>query len=278
MKTVLCASDFFYPVHISIKESKHEVIKVFTSCSIESGFSNKTLEFANEMGAEFRVGQITATDIEELEKAGVTVLISAAYDYKIPTPVASNIKFINIHGSLLPDGRGPWPQPWILLKHPEFAGVTFHTMTQEWDHGDIILQQKINLADNENIDSLTAKTIVCVSDLANQLFNNFEEHWKHRYPMMTKGIYWKKPTEEDRTIKLTDSSEQVQAIYRAFGDFTLFKDPQTNTASRIIKLSTWQKSHSYKPGSLIAMSPPQHIYAIKDGYVSIIFTSLNSKY
>jgi methionyl-tRNA formyltransferase len=272
MKIVLCTSDFFSPVQDVIKQSGSTVHRVYTSCDLDTGFSDRTEAFAEEMRAEIRVGKVTEADIREFEKENVELLISAAYDYKVPIPSSSSLKFINVHGSLLPEGRGPWPQPWTLLKYPQHAGATFHTMTDKWDHGDIVLQQKIELTSNDNLNSYVAKTLVVVRELAEQLLANFSEIWKKKYTMEGPGSYWRKPQESDRTINVASATvNSAQDLKRAFGDFTLLYDPLSNETKQIKDFSAWEASHNYNPGEIVAISPPMIVYALKDGFASISF-------
>jgi len=274
MKIALCTSDFFSPIQDVIATTNHVVEHVYTSCDLNTGFSNRTKDFAQEMRSKFTVGRVTEADIQSLDDAGVELLIAAAYDYKVPTPADSKVKFINVHGSLLPEGRGCWPQPWLLLKHPEHAGVTFHSMTQKWDTGDIVLQQKIDLRADDNFDSLIAKTLVAVKQLAEQLFRNFEKLWSERKPMQGEGSYWNKPQDSERTINVSQTKvSEANSLRRAFGDFTLLHDSQAGETHQLTKFSAWNSSHDHTPGEIIAISPPFIIYALKDGFASASFQS-----
>lgn len=269
MKIALCTSDFFYPVHECIRAGGHSVERVYTSCGLDTGFSDKTKAFAEEMRSQFIVGRVTEADVEELSQAGVELLVSAAYDYKVPTPEKSPIRFINVHGSLLPEGRGPWPQPWILLKYPQHAGVTLHTMTQKWDHGDILLQRQIAISETETMETLIGKTLICVKELTTELLGNFYSVWEARRPMTGIGSYWPKPTVEDRTINLLGSVTTINAIHDCFGDMTVFMDPNSGATAAVSRLAAWKEQHSYTPGSLVTVSPPRRVYAALDGFVSL---------
>lgn len=273
MKLALCTSDFFRPVQDSIRAHGHEVEFVVTSCDMDSGFSSHTRAFAEEMRAQFRVGKVSEEDIKAFTEAGVELLVSAAYDYKIPTPLDSPIKFVNVHGSLLPEGRGPWPQPWILLGAQEAAGVTFHSMTQSWDRGDILLQREIPLNSSETLDSFVAKTILVVRELSDRLFSDFATVWANRRPMVGEGSYWGKPTITDRSISLDMTVHEVDRIYRAFGEFTLIEIPDKGGSWQVKKLTTWASVHSYAPGESVAVSPPLQVFALRDGYVGLVLGS-----
>jgi methionyl-tRNA formyltransferase len=268
MRIALCASDFYAPVQQSIRDSGHEVSHVFTSCPIESTWSLKTAEFAKEMRAQFTVGAVTGEHIEQMKKEGVELLISAAYDYKVPVPSDETLKSVNLHGSLLPEGRGPWPSPHILLRHPEAAGMTLHTMTDEWDRGDILLQEKIEISAHDDSDSLIAKMVFLSGSLSKKLLSNFDRIWASRKPMEGKGSYWKKPTDSERTITPKDDPERISSIFRAFGKATLFTDGEA-PAQPVGKVVIWPADINEPIGTLLASNNLQRIYAIRGGLLAV---------
>ena len=64
---------------------------------------------------------------------------------------------INLHPSLLPAYRGPDPLFWIFRDGERRAGVTVHLMTAEFDAGDILGQQALDLPDGTGGDLLEAR-------------------------------------------------------------------------------------------------------------------------
>jgi methionyl-tRNA formyltransferase len=268
MKIAICTSDFFSPVQQSIKDTGHEVSHVFTSCDLESGWSLQTAEFAKEMRAQFAVGKVTEEHIAQMKEEGVDLLIAAAYDHKVPVPKDGSLKSINVHATMLPDGRGAWPAPHILLKHPEAAGMTLHTMTEKWDLGDIVLQEKIEISDRDDSDSLIAKMVYLSGKLSKQLLSNFDKIWADRKPMIGEGSYWKKPTESDRTISPHDSPERIANTFRAFGKMTLFTDGKS-PAEPVSNVVMWKAETNESPGTLVAYNNAQKLYAIRDGILAV---------
>ncbi|MFQ5499862.1 MAG: methionyl-tRNA formyltransferase [Candidatus Zixiibacteriota bacterium] len=61
---------------------------------------------------------------------------------------------INIHASLLPKYRGAAPINWALINGESETGLSAFSLRQKVDTGDIILQQRVAIADDENYDSL----------------------------------------------------------------------------------------------------------------------------
>lgn len=70
-----------------------------------------------------------------------------------------NHKAMNIHPSILPDYRGCFSCVWAILNGEKETGITFHYMTKEADRGNIILQRKIKIAENDTAYSLYHKAV-----------------------------------------------------------------------------------------------------------------------
>ena len=64
---------------------------------------------------------------------------------------------INLHGSLLPQYRGAAPINWAIINGEKETGVTTFKLKHEIDTGDILLQEKIPIADNETAGELHDK-------------------------------------------------------------------------------------------------------------------------
>lgn len=56
---------------------------------------------------------------------------------------------INVHGSLLPQYRGAAPINWAIINGEKETGVTTFKLKHEIDTGDILLQEKIAIGDDE---------------------------------------------------------------------------------------------------------------------------------
>ncbi len=81
---------------------------------------------------------------------------------------------INVHGSLLPDYRGAAPINWAVINGEKETGVTTFKLQHEIDTGNILLQEKLPIGEDENAGSvhdrmkeLGAKVLVkTIKDLA----------------------------------------------------------------------------------------------------------------
>lgn len=78
-----------------------------------------------------------------------TLIISAYIPYIIPANILDkpNISAINFHPSLLPVHPGRNSEAWAIYEMDEYAGITWHIITEKVDKGEIIAQQKLKLDD-----------------------------------------------------------------------------------------------------------------------------------
>lgn len=60
----------------------------------------------------------------------------------------------NIHGSLLPEYRGAAPINWAVINGDKETGLTSFLLKHEIDTGNIILQEKISIGEDENVGSV----------------------------------------------------------------------------------------------------------------------------
>ncbi len=64
---------------------------------------------------------------------------------------------LNLHGSLLPQYRGAAPINWAIINGEAYTGVTTFKLKHEIDTGDILLNEKITIEDNETAGTLHDK-------------------------------------------------------------------------------------------------------------------------
>jgi phosphoribosylglycinamide formyltransferase-1 len=68
-------------------------------------------------------------------------------------------KLLNIHPSLLPSFKGVDAQKQALESGVKYAGCTVHFVTADMDAGPIIKQAVVEVAENDTVESLTAKIL-----------------------------------------------------------------------------------------------------------------------
>ena len=71
----------------------------------------------------------------------------------------------NSHASLLPRWRGAAPIQWALLSGDLFTGIGIMKMEEGLDTGDVLIEEKLIIDDNDNLESLTIKLSKLSADL-----------------------------------------------------------------------------------------------------------------
>ena len=66
----------------------------------------------------------------------------------------------NLHASLLPQYRGAAPINWAIINGEKETGATTFFLKHEIDTGDMIMQQRISIADDENVGSVHDRLMI----------------------------------------------------------------------------------------------------------------------
>lgn len=81
---------------------------------------------------------------------------------------------INIHASLLPKYRGAAPIHWALINGEIETGLTSFFLKKKVDTGDVILQEKIKIEEDDNYDSLSERMSVLAGPFLLETLNMVE--------------------------------------------------------------------------------------------------------
>lgn len=189
-----------------------EIAAVFTIEDDEYDHSAEICRYAQARRIPLHTRRVTPEDIRELERAGVTLSVTAGYPWKIP--LSDTIMQVNLHPAYLPVGRGPWPMPVSILKSIP-SGMTLHKLAAQLDTGDILFQEEIPLAQGETLVSLMDKIAETAPRLLGKFLEDPEASWKNG-KKQTQGEYWPEPTDRDRFISPADTLEKADRILRAF--------------------------------------------------------------
>ncbi|MFT7492565.1 MAG: methionyl-tRNA formyltransferase [Pseudohongiellaceae bacterium] len=249
----------------------HELACVFTG--EDSVYADRIINCSTDHHIPLHFGKPNQAQMNALIAEGVELFLSAEYPWKIPVPLG--LKFaINIHPTLLPDGRGPTPIPTLLLTHPQYAGVTFHKMTNELDGGDILLQKKISVDKSESYDTLSAKLYLETALLLNKLLFDLD-HYYQNSQRQQKGSNWPMLSHDDQTINWNEPTQTLLKQFRAFGSLGVYAALQ-NQLYLITAGEGVIYEHNLKPGSIISSGALTVVIATNDGLISIPKNCLTS--
>ncbi|MGK0440487.1 MAG: methionyl-tRNA formyltransferase [Pseudohongiellaceae bacterium] len=251
--------------------SGHEVIYIYTGEN--SVHTDKVISLSTLNQIPLSFDKPDKKQMDGLVSAGVDLFLSAEYPWRIPVP--DELKYaINIHPTMLPEGRGPTPIPLLLLAYPQHAGITLHKMTNNVDEGDILLQKTIMIDDCDSFDTLSAKLYIEIPLLLNKLLSNLNHYYKNGM-RQGKGTSWEKLSQEDQTINWNRPTAKVLQQIRAFGSLGVYSELQGQryliTAAEGVICQ-----HNIKAGDIISIDEMRLVIASNDGLISMPRSCLTS--
>lgn len=188
------------------------IVRIFTISSGGFDSSEQILSIAHEYGIPVKTERVSVSDLEELVQAGIIYTVTAGYPYRIP--VSERLRQLNVHPSLLPVGRGPWPYPRIIMENRPF-GVTLHKIMEGFDEGDIVLQSTIEVSESDDQQSLIRKSAGEAVSLLSAFFEAPERYWDSALPQ-GEGEYWPDYEEKDIHIDPYEEPDAIDRKLRAF--------------------------------------------------------------
>jgi len=191
---------------------------------------------------------------------------------------------INLHGSLLPQYRGAAPINWAIINGEKETGVTTFKLQHEIDTGDILLQQKISIGDEENAGQLHDRMMVIGADLllqtVNELVsNNLKEAAQTHDSSEAPVILHQAPKifTEDCEINWQKNVDEIYNLVRGLSPY-----PTAFTFLRKKKLKIFSTKKEYSntienSGELVTDNKTFLKFAYNNGYISITELQLEGK-
>jgi len=150
----------FYFFYMSIR---FIINKIFAKARLHIGGRCFSVESAAEsFGIPiYKVNNINSTEsINLIKNKAPDLLVSIAASQIFSKNVINIPKWgsINVHNAPLPKYQGLMPSFWALYHNEKETATTVHYMTEKIDEGNIILQKRISITQNDTLDSLIKKT------------------------------------------------------------------------------------------------------------------------
>ena len=190
---------------------------------------------------------------------------------------------INVHGSLLPQYRGAAPINWAVINGEKETGVTTFKLKHEIDTGDILLQDRMSISENETAGSvhdrmkelgaqLLVKTVQGLADgTINEIPQSDIRHQtsdiRHAPKIFTDTcrINWNKP--------VADIHNLVRGLSPFPGAFTQFE----GKTLKIYKSLKEEGNVNEPPGTVVTDKKSQLKFACVDGYLNVKEIQLEGK-
>lgn len=268
MKFAYFGYDFFSNVLEALLDDGHELIELFTPIMGGAYNTNRDVCFAAaRRGARITLSKARAEDFERLKRAGVELIVAAAYPGKVPEWRDSVGYAVNVHPSLLPADRGPWPMPRVLLRGEKRTGVTIHELSDRFDAGDILAQAEVAVGPRDNLTTLSVRLQLEAAKLIGPTTRNIGSLWATKRPQ-SGGSYAGMPSDDLRTIRLDMKAAEIDRIYRAFHRFEpyIYFD---GVRHFVRGLDVWREEHGLAAGTCVRRTARESTYAVADGFLCL---------
>lgn len=229
MKIVFMGTpDFAVPSLEKLIQSEHKVLAVVTSADKERGRGRKVTftavkEFAlkNKLPVLQPLKLKDESFINELKNFNADLFVIVAFRI-LPPEVFTIPKFgsFNLHASLLPKFRGAAPIQWALIKGETETGVTTFALDEKVDTGNVYLQEKIEIKEEDNFGTLHDKLSELGANLVLKTVNLIESG-DFQLSKQPEGetTYAPKISKETGEINWHKSAEEIHNLVRAMSPY-----------------------------------------------------------
>jgi methionyl-tRNA formyltransferase len=188
---------------------------------------------------------------------------------------------INLHGSLLPQYRGAAPINWAIINGEKETGVTTFRLQHEIDTGNILLQEKISINDNETASELHNRMKMIGASLVVKTVNGLAEGSISEIPQEKVSPEQLKhaPKIFTETCKI-DWTKNVDEIYNLIRGLSAYPGAFTFINNKLVKIFKAQKdSHpaNVAPGTFETDGKHFLCFACADGFISVKEIQLEGK-
>lgn len=198
------------------------------------------------------------------------ILITADYTQKIPQKAVDQIKYggLNVHPSLLPSYRGPAPVPWALLNGETETGVSLVTLTDQFDAGNIVAQEKEPILDTDTTDTLLTRLFKKGAELLLQVLPSYSKQLTNNnqqlaiktsyFPRLTRDTGFEPWEKIKAAIETGDDAKRIEQKFRALhpwpGLWTKVKIYSKEKRLKILKIRLKQSTINNPPASALPQS------------------------
>jgi len=151
----------------------------------------------------------------------------------IPEYILRDIRLhsVNLHPSLLPEYKGCFSCPWVIIKREKKTGITFHKIDKGIDTGGILHQVEIDIDGNETGYSLYNKLVSEFVSRFDQFYMDLVDDRLVCKDTHSGGSYYPRKVPYDGIIDQTWSESEIESFIRAmyfppFKSAILIKDDQ----------------------------------------------------
>jgi methionyl-tRNA formyltransferase len=170
----------------------------------------------------YQVNRFAAAEtLGTLSNLQADVACVACFPRRIPATLLNLLPlgFLNVHPSLLPHYRGPYPLFWMFRHGERHFGVTIHFMDEQLDTGDIAAQAEVDLPDGISGEEADRTLSHYGAELLLEVLHQLEKGHLARRTQPQDSSYFPAPQETDFVIEPTWSAQRAFNFMRGASDW-----------------------------------------------------------
>lgn len=238
---------------------KIEVVVVVTTKDKAIGRSHSTLrsspvaEMAERNDLPIIKTNSINEDIEKLKKYNFDYILTCAFGQFLSDDVLAlpTKKALNIHGSLLPEGRGGAPLHWAIINGKKKTGFSVMEMVSKMDAGDYYSQYEIKISESDTVDDLFTNMSNLILDKTAQGVIEVDKGKKATQQKEDEVTFWMNVKKEDAKIDFNnialDIHNRIRGVTSKPGAWAKIGDKIV----KLIKSSITNDKSDEPPGKIV---------------------------
>ena len=222
--------------------------------------------------------------LQELASYNADLQIVVAFRM-LPEAVWSMPKYgtFNLHASLLPRYRGAAPINWAVINGDKETGITTFFLKHEIDTGNIILQEKVAIAEEDNAGDVHDKLMYLGADLVLKTLKMIEEDNVITRPQDdAQASPAPKIFKDTAKLDFDKYAADIRNLVRGMAPypaawFNIKLQDGNESMMKIFKVLTEEKNHNYSVGTILTDGKKMLKIACKDGFINLLEVQMAGK-
>ena len=238
MRVIFMGTPDFAVASLEALLREHEVLAVITQPDKPKGRGKKLAfspvkEYALAHGlAVLQPERVKAPEfVEELRKYNAELIAVTAFGQILPEEILNMPEYgcINVHGSLLPKYRGAAPMQRAIIDGETVTGITTMFMAKGMDTGDMLLKTEVEIAPEDNFETLHDKMAAAGASLLLETIAGLESGMIQRIPQKEEdATYAPMIDKETGHISWEKGGQEIINLMRGLtpgpGAYTLYEE------------------------------------------------------
>lgn len=209
-----------------------------------------------------------------LSEINPEMIVVVAYGKILPKNVLDYPQYgcINVHGSLLPEYRGAAPMQRAIMDGKCETGVTTMMMDVGLDTGDMLLVGKVEIATDDNFETIHDKLGACGADVLLRTVKAARAGTLTRIPQdETRATYAAKIEKNDCKLDFSKSAKEVHDLIRGLSPIPLsFTRTPDGKMLKVIASAVSDMMHDAPAGTVLSVANGKITVACGTGAVELL--------